>query len=217
VSGVGRARPDRQPRGRATRARIVEAAARLFVCDGYLATTMAAIAEGAGVAVQSLYLSFGSKLGILSAALDVAIVGDDQPIPLLERGWVRELVATADGAQAVRLFVGEVAQLLGRTYPLYAVIQAAAASEAGALLAENKRQRYEGVRAIATHLSNKPGFGASLDIEQAADLLYALVSEEHYGLLVVERGWSADAWQRWCANTLVRALFPGTAESLAAR
>jgi AcrR family transcriptional regulator len=212
VGAVPRARPGRHPRSRATRTRIIEAAAHLFVRDGYLGTTVAAIASEAGVAVQSLYLGFGSKLGVLSAALDVAIVGDDEPIPLLERGWVQDLKAKSDGPQAVRLFVREVGQLLARTYPLYAVVQAAAASEAGALLAANKQQRYGGVCAIATHLSDKPGFAAGLGVEQAADLLYALASEEHYALLVIERGWSVEAWQTWCADTLIRVLFPSPAE-----
>src|SRR3954471_18080853 len=103
-----RMRPGRQARSRATRARIVAAATRLFVRDGYLTTTMAAIAAEAEVAVQSLYLGFGSKLGILSAALDVAIAGDDEPVPLLQRGWARELAETPDGPRAVGLFVGQV-------------------------------------------------------------------------------------------------------------
>src|SRR5579885_162589 len=148
MSAALRARPGRQSRARATRARIIAAAARLFVRDGYLATTMSAIAAEAGVAVQSLYLRFGSKLAILSAALDVTIVGDDAPVPLLERNWVRSLVETSDGPRAVRLFVEQVGQIMGRTYPLYAVVKAAAASEASELLAENKRQRYQGVHAI---------------------------------------------------------------------
>src|SRR4051812_22151929 len=186
-------RPGRRPRSLATRERIMRAATRLFVRDGYLNTTMAAIAGEAGVAVQTLYLGFGSKLGILSAAFDVAVVGDVEPVPLLERPWVRDLVDTPDGPRAVRLFVGQVGQLLGRTYPLYAVIQAAAAGETGELLAENKRQRHQGVHAVAGYLSDKPGFAADLSVAESADLIYALISEEHYGLLVVERGWSPSA------------------------
>ena len=197
-----------QSRGRATRARILAAATRLFVRDGYLATTMATIAAEAGVAVQSLYLRFGSKLAILSAALDVAIVGDDEPVPLLERPWMREL-RQADGPGAVRLLVVQVRRVLERTYPLYAVMQSAAAGEAGALLADNKHQRFEGERAVAGELCAKSGFAADLSVDRAADLLYALLSEEHYGLLVAERGWSPEAWEAWCIDTLVQVLFPG--------
>jgi len=198
----------RHERRRATRERIVQAAAALFVRDGYLATTMAGIAAEAGVAVQSLYLIFGSKLEILKAALDVAIVGDFEPVPLLEREWAMRFAETPDGPEAVRLLIGEVSRILGRTYPIYAAVQAAAASEAGELLAENKRQRQEGNRVKAEELSRKPGFARSLTGAGAADVIYGLASEELYGLLVVDRGWSPEKWERWCADILISILFP---------
>src|ERR1700682_2542723 len=126
-----RSRGGRQKPRRATRERIVRAAAALFIRDGYLATTMAGIAAEAGVAVQSLYLIFGSKLDILKAALDVAIVGDFEPVPLLEREWAKRFAETPDGPQAVRLLISEVSRILGRTYPIYAAVPAAAASRGG--------------------------------------------------------------------------------------
>jgi AcrR family transcriptional regulator len=169
---------------------------------------MAGIAAEAGVAVQSLYLIFGSKLDILKAALDVAVVGDFEPVPLLEREWVRQLAETPDGPAAVRLLISEVKRILGRTYPIYAVVQAAAASEAGELLAENKRQRHEGNRVKAEVLSRKPGFARGLTIATAADMIYGLAGEDLYGVLVVDRGWSTEKWERWCANILVGILFP---------
>lgn len=201
-------RDKRHGRRLATRERIVKAATTLFVRDGYLVTTMAAIATEAGVAVQSLYLGFGSKLAILSAVLDLAIVGDFEPIPLLDRDWVRVLAATQNGPAAVHLYVGEVAQLLARTHAVFAVVQAAAAGEVGELLAENKRQRHQGQRMIAELLSRKPGFAPGLTVDTAADLIYGLVSEDHYGLLVGDRGWSTEQWQQPCADILVGILFP---------
>lgn len=205
---AARSRTGRHERRRATRERIVRAATALFVRNGYLATTMAGIAAEAGVAVQSLYLIFGSKLDILKAALDVAVVGDFDPVPLLDREWARRLAETPDGPEAVRLFIGEVARVLGRTYLIYAVVQAAAAGEAGELLAENKRQRHEGHGVIAEELSRKPGFARGLTRATAADMIYGLASEDLYGLLVVDRGWSPEKWERWCADILVRILFP---------
>jgi AcrR family transcriptional regulator len=198
----------RHERRRATRERIVGAATVLFIRDGYLATTMAGIAAEAGVAVQSLYLIFGSKLDILKAALDVAIVGDFEPVPLLDREWARRFAETPDGPEAVRLLMSEVKRILGRTYPIYAVVQAAAASEAGELLAENKRQRHEGNRVKAEELSRKPGFARGLTIATAADMIYGLAGEDLYGLLVVDRGWSPEKWERWCADILIGILFP---------
>src|SRR3982074_468204 len=110
----------RHERRRATRERIVRAAASLCVRNGYLATTMASIAAEAGVAVQSLYLIFGSKLDILKAALDVDVGGVVEPVPLLERDWASRFAETPDGPEAVRLLISEVSGILGRTYPIYA-------------------------------------------------------------------------------------------------
>jgi AcrR family transcriptional regulator len=180
----------------------------LFVRDGYLVTTMASIAAEAGVAVQSLYLRFGSKVAILSAVLDVAIVGDFEPVPLLEREWVGELAALQDGPAAVHLYVGETARILSRTQAIYAVVQAASAGEAGELLADNKRQRHEGQRTIADLLGRKPGFAPGLTIDNAADVIYGLVSEDLYGLLVVDCGWSTEEWAARCSAILVGILFP---------
>lgn len=198
----------RQERGQATRARILSAATTLFVRDGYLATTMAAIAEDSEVAVQSLYLRFGSKLAILKAALDAAVVGDLEPIPLLDRPWVKEVEALKDGPAAVRLFVVETKGIMGRTYPIYSAVLKAAAGEAGELLAENRRQRYEGNLAIAELLARKAGFAPGLSAPAAADRIFGLVSEDHYGLLVAGRGWSPEQWETWCGELLAAVLFP---------
>lgn len=205
------ARPRRgaqQARSRETERRIVEAATGLFLRDGYAATTMAAISQQAGVAVQSLYLRFGSKVEILAAALDVAIVGDDEPIPLLERAWTADIATARTGRQAVEVCVAEIRRILQRTHPLYAVLLASAAGDTADLLAENKRQRRAGLRAIAGLLAAKPGFAADLTPDKTGDLLYTALSEEAYRLLVVDCDWTPDAWQSWNVETITALLFP---------
>jgi AcrR family transcriptional regulator len=206
MSTAGLGRP-RQRRSLQTEQRILGAASELFLRDGYAATTMAAVAARAGVAVQSLYLRFGGKLPILSAALDAAIVGDAAPVPLLERDWFGRLGELRDGPAAVRLFLTELQALMTRTYPLYEVVLRAG-DEARELLAANKAQRQEGLRAVAGVLAQKPGFSSGLDAGRAADILYGLASEEHYGLMVAERGWSPSAWRDWVAEVLTAAFYP---------
>lgn len=212
ASSASRRRPPRarQRRSLATEARIIAAGTELFVREGYTATTMAAIASRAGVSVQSLYLRFGGKSDILAAALDVAIVGDAEPVPLLERSWFRKVQKLVNGPAAVRVFVAEVASIMTRSYPLYQVV-VGAGDEARDLLRNNKRQRYDGIRAVTESLSMKPSFAAHLSTDEAAARLYALLSEEHYGLLVVERGWSPEAWQSWTTELIIASLFPSGA------
>ena len=99
----------------------------MFVEHGYLETTVAAIAAEAGVVVQTLYLSFGSKVAILRAAHDVAVVGDDTPVPVLQRPWVAELSAEPNGRRALRLVIDNGLQIIERATSIMGVIQSAAA------------------------------------------------------------------------------------------
>lgn len=196
-------------RSRRTRQRIIEAAARLFVRDGYLQTTMSAIAAEAGVAYQTLYLSFGSKVAILRAAFDVAVAGDDEPIPMLERDWIQRIDQEPDGPRAVRIFVGAVALIFAREYPLYAAITAATADpEISDELARLKAQRYQTYSAIIARLAAKPGFTRSLNHERVAQVLYTVVSDETYGLLVAEHGWSLADWTQWATRAASTELYP---------
>src|SRR4051794_14361899 len=138
-------RVSKAEQSRLTRRRITAAATTLFVRDGFLTTTMAAIAAEAGVAVQTLYLSFGNKSAILSAAFDEALVGDDAPVPIRERPWWTEMINNPDGVAALTLFINTSSEVIDRASPLYEVIRAAAAEpEVGELLANNKRERHLG-------------------------------------------------------------------------
>ena len=194
-------------RGRATRVRIVAAATTLFQEQGYLDTTMAAIAEAASVSVQTLYLAFGSKVAILRAVHDVAVEGDE-PLPVLERAWVGEMRAEPIGARALEIVVNESLAIVERVHPVYVVIERAAAdAEVGELLANIKRQRYETMGAFAHDLAAKRGF-AGESAAWAGDVLYAVICNELYRLLVIERGWTSDAWRRWVYDSIVIRLFP---------
>src|SRR5919199_319528 len=93
----------RRRRSAQTRAAILEAAGALFAERGYAATTIEAIAAAADVAVETVYARFGNKRAILAAYIDVSVVGDDEPVPLLEREEVRAIAAEVDQRRQVRL------------------------------------------------------------------------------------------------------------------
>ncbi len=211
MTGVDRERRlgPRAARARETRRRIIEAATRLFVEEGYLPTTMNAIAREAHVAVQTLYFAFGTKAHILAAALDVAIVGDDAPVPLMDRPWVAQLRAEEDGRQAVALLCRAGAQLIRRVAPLLAAIRAAAGdADVAGLLERNQQSRYATMRQFVTILAEKPGFNQALGEERAADIIDALTRDELYLLLCVTRGWTVEEWTAWVSATLANQLFP---------
>ena len=186
----------------ATRQRVVAAAAPLFVRDGYVETTMAGIARAAGVAVQTLYLSFGSKAAVLEAAL--AIVSDDQP-----NEWLASLRTEPSGPAALRRYVEHGAAQVERRYPLDAVLRAAAADpEPAELLDRSRRAALTTHGQVVDELAEKPGFSSRISLQRATEIVAAMLSPETYGLLVVAQGWTTADWVEWVSAHLIVDLFP---------
>lgn len=209
VGSRAKNRTSKAEQSRATRRRIVEAATGLFVRDGFLGTTMAAIAAEAGVAVQTLYLSFGSKTAILAAAFDTAIVGDNEPVGILERDWFHAVVNDPDGRAAATRFISHASSIMRRVAPLYAVIQSSAADpDVAGLLARNRQERHDGFAVIAAALATRDGFSPDLSPDDATGILYAIQSEDSYLLLVEQHGWTAERWEQWIRDTILGQFFP---------
>ncbi len=202
-------RAGKSERGRQTRAKIVDAATRVFQERGYLEATMAAIAAEAGVSVQTLYLAFGSKVAILEAVHDRAVVGDEEPLPVLDRPWVAGIRAEPDGMRALTVLVERALLIIERVSPIYGVMQAAAAdAEVREFLDRTKAQRLDTLRVLSGELARKPGHTPNMPRQQAADILYALVSDDLHRLLVLERQWPRERWRRWVLQTAAQWLFP---------
>jgi AcrR family transcriptional regulator len=202
-------RSGKTERGRQTRAKIVAAATELFCKRGYLDTTMGVIANEAGVSVQTLYVSFGSKVAILAAAHDVAVVGDSEPVPVLERPWVAEAHEEPKGRRALALVMANTLSIIERTSPITGVIQAGAAdAEVAELLREINHQRLTTLRELASVLAAKRGFDSALSVERAADILYAAVSDELYRILVIQRHWPVTDWKEWAYDGAAFRMFP---------
>lgn len=198
-----------RPRDTAARERILEVAGERFIRDGYSATTMTGLAEAAGVAVQTLYLAFTSKVGVLSAVHDVTLAGDDEPVPLLERGWARDLADAPTIEQAWDSVAEHQPRTTVRVAPIYAVIQAASADpEVAMLLSDLRAQRYRFSQEMAARLLTVPGAREAADVDRVADVLYAVICPETYALFVIERHWTVDQWRGWVHATVLRELIP---------
>ncbi len=185
-------------RTQATREKVVAAAGPLFVERGYLDTTMAELAAAAGVAVQTLYLSFGSKAAVLEATLDIA--APDQPT-----GWPSEL----DGPAVLAAHVATTCAVVERRHPLDAVLRGAAAdAEPAALLAATRRASLASHARAVDELAERPGFTPHLSLQRATDVMAALLAPETYALLVVEQAWTAPDWSEWALRHLTADLLP---------
>lgn len=192
-----------RPKDTEARARILAAAGEQFLAEGYTATTMSGIARAAGVAVQTLYLAFGSKVGVLSAVHDVTLAGDDDPVPLLERDWTRAVADAPTVTDAWASVVEHQPPTTVRVAPVYAAIQAAAADpEVAGLLADLRAQRLRFSQELAARLLALPGARGPAATDRVADLLYATICPETYTLFVTERGWSVEAWRDWVDSTV---------------
>ena len=186
-----------------TEAKIAAAATALFCREGYVDTTMAAIAKGAGVAVQTLYLRHGSKAAILSAALDVAIAGDALPVSMTRRDDYSRAMAEPDAATAVAIFASFVRAICDRTHLLYDVIRSAAADpEVAQVLEKNRTERGLGISAFAEVLSTRERFNAPLPVQRVSDVIYAVGTEDSYLRFVMDCGWTPDEWEHWLVDTL---------------
>lgn len=195
----------RQQRAQQTRQRICEAAKDLFLTRGYAATTITEIARAAGVAHQTVYFTFGSKAAVLAAILDLEIVGDAEPLPLLQRPQVARIGRTADPLRRLRHVVDVACDVTQRLAPLYEIVRGGATDEeVGELLDRHEEQRWQTLRALAGLLESD--LPAGVDVDEAADRLYALLSHEVLWLLVHRRGWTASRWRQYVTDQAARQL-----------
>lgn len=199
-----------QARTRRTRTAVTEAARSLFLERGYAATTMDEISRRSDTPPATVYRLFGSKLGVLSALLDVAVGGADQQVAMAERPAVRSLLADPDPHTQVAAFAAVVRQVMAREAPVHRILGDAARSDpvAAELLGENARQRRAGQRLVVRSLRRNHALRCDLKERDAADVIYALASPEVYRLLVSDRGWSPDRYEKWLAETLTTQLLP---------
>jgi AcrR family transcriptional regulator len=200
--------PLRREQAAATRRRILEAAQRLFERDGFSATTMAAIASEAGVALKTVYLAFETKTGVLRALWHLLRRGDEEPAPVGERPWFRAVLEEPDPRRKLRLNVHNAKVVRGRIAPLLDVIRDAAPAEPeiADLWARIQGEFYENQRAVVEDLDKRTALRPGLDVEHATDVLWTLNHPDVYRLLVSERGWTPDEHEEWLADILCEQL-----------
>lgn len=207
-SSTPRRYPRREEGAARTRAALVQAAGELFVERGYLATSISAIAERAGVGRATVFTSVpGGKPELLKLARDVALAGDDEPVPVPERPWFRHAMAATDAPELLRRQARNYRMIHERAAALehVLVVGAADAAELSDLLAQARTQRARGAHMVVDRLVALGAVPRSR-AAAAADSLYALASPEVYLMLTRDRGWSSRRTETWLADRLVEAV-----------
>jgi AcrR family transcriptional regulator len=203
--------PRRRAQAEATRAEILRAAQRLLERDGYAATTMAAVADGAGVALKTVYVAFATKSGLLRALWNVLLRGDADDVPMSERPWFRDLLAEPDPGVRLDRMARQSRAVKDRAGALMVVIRDAAAGDddVAALWDRIEAQFRELLDPVARTFAEEGALRPGLDPGRAADVLWALNHPDVWRLLVRVRGWSPDEYEIWLAGAFRRELLGG--------
>jgi AcrR family transcriptional regulator len=198
----------RQEQAQENRARVLGAARVRFLAEGYTATTIPGVARDAGVSVQTVYKAFGNKAGLLKAVFDVAVTGDDQPIPVAERDEVKRIQAAPDPRIKLRMYSEYFVQGAERAVAVELLARDAARGDpaAAAVWDQIQRQRLTGMGQFARHLHASGHLPSGTTVEEARDILWTFTSPELWELLVIQRGWTHARYGRWLAGMLTAAL-----------
>ncbi len=194
----------RRAQARATRERILETARVLFVEQGYPATSIAQIAAAAGVSAPTVFAGFASKVNLLKEAVESGLVGDAAAVPLHERPQMRHVHDGGTAEEVLRRLAALIADVAPRASPMYFVLRSAADTdpEIARLARMLDEQRLAGATLLATTVVARLGDDDPARLAEVRDTIWTLNSPLLYGLLVVERGWSAERYGAWIDRAL---------------
>jgi len=208
VNSSGEAATLRQAQTALTEQRILAAATELFLADGYVATTLEAVARRARVAARTVYVRFGTKAALFNRVVDVAIVGDTEPVGVLDRDWTRQVMTAPTLAERIAAGAAISRQIMERTGALFAVAQQAAAVEP--LIAESWQRGRENSRyaqeVFCTKLADDGLLPPGVDLAWLIDTTSILAAAETYLLVTRMLGWDLDTYQDWLTITSTRLL-----------
>jgi len=192
-----------------TRAAILDAARDLFTERGYTATPMTAIADRAGVALDTVYASAGRKPDLARLLIETAISGTGHAVPAEQRDYVKAIQAAPDAGTKIAIYAEAVTAIAPRLALVHSIIQQAAPAEPelAALWHEIAERRAANMRRFVANLATVTPL--RLDPGEAADIVWATNAAEMYQLLVGQRGWTRQRYQRFLTDTWRRLLLPG--------
>jgi AcrR family transcriptional regulator len=202
----------RQAQAAQTRQDILTAAQRLFLDRGYAGTTLAAIAQAAGVVVETVYRAYGSKVELFKAVVRAAVAGGGgrAQVPVEQRPAIAAVIAETDPHRQLRLYAATQPGIHARAGPLLRVLIGAAAAdpELARLWAQLENERRNGLGRFAQLLADRGVLRPGLSVEEARDLLWTLNSLDVHDRLVLQCGWSPERYRDWLAGALARELLP---------
>jgi AcrR family transcriptional regulator len=198
----------RRARARARRRAVVVAATALFERDGFRPTTIAAVAERAGVSAESIYKGFGTKAALAKAVFDFVIAGDDEPVPVWRRAEADAVRAEPDVRRKLLLYARGQAARQQRSAKVQLLIRDGGHTDEtlAALWRQLLAERLTGMALLAGHLVESGQLRQGIGLDEVRDVLWTYTAVELYELLVLERGWALDRYAEWMGHAITAAL-----------
>jgi len=198
----------REEQARHTRVRILEAAQRRLTESGYAATTVESIAREAGVAVDTVYATFGTKRDLLAQLAYFRAAGDDAPVAVIDREGPQATRRETDQRRQIAMFARGVTDIIERIRPVDDILRSAGAVDAGvaALRAHIQEERFSSIRAFAGWLASNGQLRSGISTSDAATIIWSLTSPEVHQLFCDVRAWSRPRYVRWLTESLTEIL-----------
>ena len=200
----------RREAARARRYAVVLSAKDLFERDGYRATTIAAIAAASKVSSEMVYKSFGSKSALAKAVFDLAVAGDDEPVPVRDRPSALAVTTEPEARRKIALFVDGLVERLQRSVKVQIMIRDGRHVD-DALIPIWEQVLGEGLTGmemLGRQLMETGQLQEDLGLAETRDLLWNYLAIDHYERLVLLRGWPITDFQRWLTAAITEALCP---------
>ncbi len=200
--------PVRREQAQQTERRIIDAAAALFIDHGYVGTSLAAIADHAAVDPRTVYKVFGSKVGLLSRLVDIAIVGDQDAVPVADRSWAAAAFGADTGSERVHAFAAVIRHVMASAgWAFRIAAQAAAAdADAAALWATGQRHRLADATKFVNSLRQAHQLRRDRSSRDAVATVWLISSPETFIQLIDGCDWTLGRYERWVERSLADAL-----------
>ncbi len=202
----------REAQARLTRQRVLAAATAVFLGRGYAGATMRAIATEAGVSVPTVEALFGTKARVLQAAIDVAIAGDDEPVPVLGRTWTETAVRAETLDEFLSIVASVIAPAQVRSAGLVlAVFEGSSTdSELARLLAHLVARRAETAAWLVDGITRRARLREGCSRQDAIDTLWVLMDPAVFDRLTRRRHWTVERYEGWFTRSARRLLIADT-------
>jgi AcrR family transcriptional regulator len=207
VNTPGGSRPSlRQAQTALTEDRIIAAAAELFLAEGYLATTLEAVARRAEVGARTVYVRFGTKAALFKRVVDVAIVGDTAAAGVLAREPMRRALTAPSAGERITASAGLGRAIMERTGALFAAAKQAAAVEPviEEFWQQGRTESRYAQQMFWTQMAADGLLPPGTDLDWLIDTAGVVTGAETYLLGTTMLGWDLDRYQRWLEVTLTR-------------